>query len=178
MSTVESEVDAAVDDLFDDSPLVFSGILALIAGGIAVIVPGLVSLMALLAGLLGLGLFAAGIFMNASRSMVSLGTLGIFLCVLVAGSAGAPTELLLVGILGTVIAWDLGHYSIVLGRQLGRRASTRRVQVVHAATTLGVGVIVAGLAYATFTFAAANQPFPAVILLLLAVILLAWAARS
>jgi len=163
---------------FDDSPARLTAVLSVIAAAVAVGATGVVSLLALLFGALGWVLIVAGLFARGSRTLVSIGTGGVFLCFLVGSYIGAPMELQIVSMLAMVVAWDAGHHSIVIGRQLGRDAPTRRPELVHVAVTVGIGVAAAAVGYAVFLTSGGQVPFAGVFLMLVAVIVFAWSIRA
>lgn len=155
-----------------------SASISVAVGLVAVILGGLSSLLALLVGLFGLVLLAGSVFSLESRRGVSLGAFGIFTGVVTGGVFGTPAQLLLPAMVATIVAWDVGHNAIVLGRQLGSGGFTRRLEFVHAGMSLLVGVTVAGIAYVLFAFSVEGVPAAGVILLLLATGFLAWSIRS
>lgn len=108
------------------------------AGGPAVAVGGV--------GLLALVL---GLRMGSMRA-VSLGAVGLFAGVLVAGAVGVPAELLLVSVAASVVAWDVAAQAISIGEQVGRAADTARAELVHAAGSALVATAAVGAAYVVF----------------------------
>jgi hypothetical protein len=108
------------------------------AGGPAVAVGGV--------GLLSL---VGGLRLGVERA-VSLGAVGLFAGVLVAGAVGAPAELLLVSAAASVVAWDVASQSVSLGEQVGRAADTARAELVHAAGSALVATAAVAAAYVVF----------------------------
>jgi len=159
-------------------PLFASSVISVLAGAIAVVTSGLISLLALFFGVLGLGLVAVGVFVLDSRSAVSFGAGSILVCVLIGGVSGIPAHLLLLSMVGTITAWDVGHYGIALGTQLGKGDHNRRVEYVHAGITLALGIVAASVAYMVYTLSPGGQPVSALIFLLLATMFLGWAVRA
>jgi len=155
-----------------------SGGLALVSGVIAVAASGFVSVIALVLGVMGLGGLAVGIFALDSRGVVTVGSFLVFVSVLVSGVYGNTPELLLVSMIGTIMALDLGQNAVSIGRQMTTDTFTRRGEFVHAGASLMVGVLVSVLAYAIFVPAAAGQPAAALVFLLLAVLFLVWSFRT
>jgi hypothetical protein len=141
-------------------------------GGAALGAPGALAPAALGVLLVGLGLF------RVSRRLVTLGGAALFAGVVLAGVQGAPPESILLGALGSVLAWDVAEHAIGVGEHLGREADTTRIELVHAATSLLVGVFGAGVCYATFLVAAGGQPVSALVLLLLGAVALVAALRG
>jgi hypothetical protein len=120
---------------------------------------------------------AVGLF-GASRAWLARGGTLAVAGVLVAGARGAAPEPLLVGLLGAVLAWDVGEHGLGLGEQLGREADTARVEVVHAAASLAVGAGATVVGYGTFLAASGGQPVAALVFLLVGVVGLAAALRG
>lgn len=157
-------------------PARFSGAVAVGAGLVAVATGGFYSWLALLAGALGLLLLFAGLA-RAAPLVVSLGAVGLLAGGLAAGVRGAPAWATLASVAATVLAWDVGRTAISVGRQLGRDADTRRLELVHATASGGVAAVTAGVGYGLFRVAAGGQPVTALVLFLLAAVLLVEAIR-
>lgn len=180
-SEIESDEESAAESggiAVEYRPAFTSAVIAVGAGLAAVVLGGLTTLLALLFGLLGLGLLAGSLFALESRRGVSLGAFGVFVGVVIGGIFGSPPELLLPAMVATIVAWDAGQTSIVVGRQLGRGDFTRRLELVHAGSTVLAGVVVAGIAYVTYAFSVEGVPAAGVILLLLASAFFAWSIRT
>lgn len=169
-------VRTAVDVTHSSSRI--SGILAVMAGVIAVVSVAFTSVLALLFGVLGLVGIAAGIFALDSRRGVMVGSGVLFVAVLLSGMYGNITTLLIAGTLGTIVAMDLGQNAVSVGRQLTTDAYTRRGEFVHAFGTVAVGVIVGALAYTVYLVSPSGQPLSALVLLLLAGVLFVWSFRT
>lgn len=136
-----------------------------LGGGLAA-APGALGLVALVPALL-----------RGSRRLLGIATLGLFGGVFLAGLQGAPAEPLLVAAVGGVLVWDVGEHGIGVGDQLGREADSGRVVLVHAAASLSVGAVTAGVGYGAFLAAAGGQPVTALVFLLLGVVALVAALR-
>lgn len=147
-------------------PTLLAGTIASGGAVCAVAAAGLTSTTGLAVGLVGAALFVAGMGFG-SRKTVDLGCLVLFGGVVVGGLDGA-LEVTLLGTVAAVVAWDLGGSAIDLGDQLGRETSTVRLEAVHAASTLVVGLASVTLGYTVYVVAAAGQPVDALVLLLLA----------
>jgi hypothetical protein len=158
-------VSSRADAPFDTSPSNVGQGLTLAAALVATValvpVPTAVGL-----GVLATGLFAAGL-RRAATGLVdaAAGTLAVAL--IVAGVFGAPAELLVVSTAAAVLAWDVADNALTVGEQLGRRARTERLELVHAAATLTVAVVGSAFAYGVFQLAGGGRPLLAVVLLLL-----------
>lgn len=109
----------------------------------------------------------AGLVLDRRVCLVG-GAVGLVAGVLLGGIRGAPVWALLVGVSGAVVAWDAGDTALVLGRQLGTQARTRRVELVHLAGTLLTASLAAGVGYGVYRVATGGQPVAALLLLLLA----------
>ncbi|MFD1597695.1 DUF7519 family protein [Halobellus rarus] len=144
---------------------------ALFAGFASLLGLALTSIEALAVGIAGLALLAVGLFAPVRRLVTIAG--GCFLlALLVAGIRGGGAEPLLVAALGAVLAWDVGEFATGVGEQLGRDADTARLETVHAATSLLVGVVGAGVVYGVYLAAGGGQPTSAVVLLLFGAVVL------
>ncbi|MFD1586111.1 hypothetical protein ACFR9U_03890 [Halorientalis brevis] len=110
-------------------------------GFVLVAVGGLATLLGV-AGLCGL---AAGCYAG-SRSVVTLGAVGLFLAVVAAGVSGVSGPSL-VGASGAVlVAWTAGQTATELQSAFDGGTRTRRLELVHVAGTTLVGTGVVGIA--------------------------------
>jgi hypothetical protein len=159
------------------APPPLSVALSLLFGATALVGIGLAAVAGLPFAALALVAVAIGL-LRGGRSWLArgavLGTVGV----LVAGVRGGAPEPLLVGLLGTVLAWDVGEHAIGLGEQLGREATTVRVEVVHAAASLAVGAGATTLGYGVYLGATGGQPVAALVFLVVGVVSLVAALRS
>jgi len=162
----------------EHSASIISGGLALVSAVIAVASTGLASIVALGFGVLGLGGLALGIFALDSRGVVTVGSMLVFVGVIASGVEGTGPALMLVGVIGTILALDLGQNAVSVGRQMSTDTFTRRGEFVHASASAVVGALVAGFAYAVYFFSTDGQPAAALMLLVLAAVLLIWSFRS
>lgn len=162
----------------DHSPTVASSGAAVAAGTIAALASAPFALLALPLGFGGIAILAAGLFVSESRTMVSIGTVGLFLSVIVAGGFGTPVEFLLIGMAGTLVAWDLGQHAIDLGEQIGRQSKTTRNEAIHASISVLVAVLAASIGYAVYYSAGGGRPVAALTAVLVGVVLLLWAIRT
>jgi hypothetical protein len=159
------------------APSRLSRSLALLAGSGSLVGSSLGATDALPAGLVGLALLGGGL-LAGSRRLATYGTAGLLVGVVVAGLRGAGPASLLVGLLGAVLAWDITDHGVSVGQHLGREADTRRVELVHAAASLLVGSVGAGVGYLVYVVATGGQPVSALVLLLVGVVVLVGALRS
>nr|EGQ40311.1 MAG: hypothetical protein J07AB56_10400 [Candidatus Nanosalinarum sp. J07AB56] len=95
-------------------------------------------------GLEGATLSAAGVF------LVSVGTSLV---------GGAPAGVLFVGVASSLVIWQIGKRSAVLGREIGRSGGSLQVEMVQFATKLGAA-LVAVLAARTLYIAASRLSIP------------------
>lgn len=96
----------------------------------------------------GLGLVGGSLALG-SRRLLDIGALAAF--VGVAASAGhLPVTGPLVGTIAVLVSWDLGGVAIKLGAQLGREATTTRLELWYVLSSAGVGMAAGGLAYGIF----------------------------
>lgn len=117
-------------------------------------------------GLLATALSAYGL-RRQSRTALDVAVATLVVALLVGGLYGTPPELLVVSAVTTVLAWDIADNALTVGEQLGRRARTERLELVHAAATLSVAVVGAAVAYGVFRLAGGGRPLLALVLLLL-----------
>jgi len=105
------------------------------------VVVGLVALVAFLAALgvfaVWLG-FALGVVADAVGGP-SLAGGGLFVAAAFAGTVDAPLWAVLAGLALALAVWDAGEFATTLGAEVGRRADTRRVELLHAVGTVSVG---------------------------------------
>lgn len=161
----------------DTSPARISGVMAVLASIVAVGAATLVSMLALIFGILGILGIAAGATVG-SRPAVSIGSASLVVALLIGGGFGTPVEMMLVAIIAVVLAWDLGHYAIEMGEQLGRTAPTHKAELAHAGGSTFVGILAAGFGYAVYTGAPTEQPISALIFLLIGAVFFAWVIRT
>ncbi|WP_265109658.1 DUF7519 family protein [Halosolutus halophilus] len=162
----------------DRAPARLSSVASCVAAGGATIASGRYSWYGLAVGIVGTLVLVAGVT-RGSRSRVTFGSAGLFVAALVAGVQGATVGATLVGVAAAVLAWDLGTSAIGIGRQLGREASTRRLELVHIAASAAVGAVTIGAGYLLYEGAGGGQPLSTLLLLILAsVVLLAAIVRE
>jgi hypothetical protein len=164
------------DGTIDRSPPRFSAWVAVGTAVLAVAAVGRASATALVFGVAGGALVLAGLGV-ARKGPVTVGSALLFCGVLAAGTVGAATRPLLVAGAATVVCWDVGRYAVDLGAQLGRAASTVRVELLHVAVSALVASATVGAAYAASRTVAGGQPVVALVALLLAGALLSFVLR-
>lgn len=130
----------------------------------------------LLCGMVGLLVLAAGVTglkRGWERRFVSLGTSGLFAFLLVVAVIDSPPMgALLVAMVATAVAWDVGEQSINLGEQLGGEAETWSAELAHAGGSVGVGVAALVLAYGGYLIGFKDVPLSGLLLLAVGVVML------
>lgn len=160
----------------DVSPLRLSAGLALgaAAGAVGLVAQWSPAAAAVAAG--GLALVAAGIAAGSVSAVVA-GSFGLFGGVVLAGLTGAVTMPLLLATMGAILAWDLGEQAVTLGRQVGREGPSARGELVHAGTSLLVGIVTVGLVGGVSTTVSGGVHVGALVVLLVAGFVLVSAIR-
>lgn len=160
-------------------PTRLSAMLALLAGLFATLIVVLLEVPPL-----GLQTAAAGMLavtaglVRGTTGWLAVGTLALLGAAVVAALVGAtPVGVLAVAVFG-VLAWDFGEHAIGLGAQLGRAATTRRQEAVHAVTSAFVGGLAVVIAIGVERLPIGGMPLPAFLTAFLASILLVTALRS
>lgn len=161
----------------DNSPTRVSAAIAVSAAIIAVATATLVSMLALIFGILGILGVAGGVTIG-SRAAVSFGVISLVAGLIIGGILGSPVMMVMIGMIGVVIAWDLGHHSIDLGEQLGRSAPTIKGELFHAGGSVFVGALAAGILYVVFMASPTEQPISALIFIVLGAVFFAWVIRT
>jgi preprotein translocase subunit SecG len=70
----------------------------------------------------------------------SVAAAGLFTTATFATVLGVSLPLALVGVVTSLLLWDVGSFGATLGRELGTRATTTRTELAHGGGTLLVGV--------------------------------------
>ncbi|MFB6197890.1 MAG: hypothetical protein ABEI52_06435 [Halobacteriaceae archaeon] len=161
----------------DRAPPTWSRVISLLAGtvafGITVVgYAGGLGIAAVGMTLLGMGL------LTANRRSLGAGAVILFLGVVLAATRMTSPVLPLLGTVAAVVAWDAGDNGITIGRQLGASSPTARAEAVHVGATAAIGLVASGVTYAIYQLASENQPLPALVLLLFAVIVLTSTLRD
>ncbi|WP_257298121.1 hypothetical protein [Haloarchaeobius sp. FL176] len=118
---------------------------SLLAGSVALVVAALAGVATVALAAVGFALLAVGVWRGV-RTGITLGSLGLFLAVVLAGTVLPPLPTLLGG-LGATVAWDAGHHARELDRQLGRESPSGAVERRHLGYLLVVGAASVGLSY-------------------------------
>ena len=122
----------------------------------------------------GAGLLVLGV-VRASKRAVTVASGLLFAGVLLAGVQGVRPPALLLGAVGTAIAYDAGRYAIGLGTQMRAGAPTRRAELVRVGATATVVTATAAAGALTFRVGTGGQPSTALVALLGATVLFVWA---
>lgn len=158
---------------YDPRPPRLSAAACLALAAAAVLLGAPFSPFVLIAGPLALVGFLAGIVRRDGR-LVTAGAVVLGIAVLLGGTV-APEPVTVVAAAATALAWDVGHYGLSLGRQVGRGADTARAETIH----LGLSAAVAGgataVVYGVFLAGGTGLPVAAVAALAGGAVLLAGA---
>lgn len=137
------------------------------------------ALLALPFGFSGLVLITAGVGYQHSRAWVTVGTGLVLVGALVTGAYGAvPTEIMLVAVSATFLAWDAGQHGIVIGEQLGRETRSRRKLLVHTGLSALVIGLVSMVAYASYLFSTGGRQASAAAVVVVGIVALVWLLRE
>lgn len=124
------------------------------------------------AGGVGLGIY------RRSRSLITVGGLGMLTGILIMGILGGEPVAVLSGTIAVALMWDTSQNALTVGRRLGTEAETRRVEVVHIAATGVLTALVAGCGYVVALVPSGTNSPVALLVLLIAVIVLMVALRD
>ena len=175
--TPDEEEDDSVE--VAHAPPRFSQAVSIAAALVAVVLTAPFAILAVPFGIGGLVMVAVSVLSKYSRGWLTAGIGMILFGTLITGGYGTlPAELLLVAVGAALVAWDTGQYGIVLGDQLGREASSQRIQVVHLAASAIVIGVASAFAYLIFLLSTGGQPAPAVAVAVIGIVLLAWTLRT
>lgn len=108
---------------------------------------------AILLGVFG-SVLTLGAFVARSRRIL-FGATALFVAMGVVGGLSTGLRVGVAGVLTGVLVLDLGTYALSIGEAMGRTASTRRVELVNAATSVALAGV-AGMA----TLVLASVPIP------------------
>jgi len=129
-------------------------------------------------GVAGFVIVAASMFVVYSIKWLSIGISMVLVGAFLSGALGVlSTEVLLLGTGATIVAWDAGQHGIVLGEQVGRQTRTRRNLLVHVAATVFTITLVSSIGFAVSIVTGDGYPAPAVSVVVLGVVVLAWVFR-
>lgn len=131
---------------FDTRPSRIAGGAAVAGALVAVLVAALGSATSGMLAFVGLAMFSLGVRRGGSTALDG-GSLVLFLAVVHAGVKSSSVELALFGAVGAVLAWDLANTARDVGRQLGRGASTTRLEVVRVLASVSVAVVAVTVGY-------------------------------
>ncbi|WP_340100000.1 DUF7519 family protein [Salinibaculum salinum] len=86
-------------------------------------------------------------YLSDESAGYSLASGGLFVAAAFAGTLATEAWVLFAALVGVFFVWDMGRYGTTMGSEIGRHASTRDAELVHAGGTLGVGLLGVGAAY-------------------------------
>jgi hypothetical protein len=86
-------------------------------------------------------------YLSDESAGYSLASGGLFVAAAFAGTLATEAWVLFAALVGVFFVWDMGRYGTTMGNEIGRHASTRDAELVHAGGTLGVGLLGVGAAY-------------------------------
>lgn len=154
---------------FDTRPSRLAGGSAL-AGALAVVAVAALAT-ASSAGIAVFGLALVGLALRrGSGATLDIGSLILFVATVHLAIRSASIGLALIGALGAVLAWDLGHTARDIGRQLGREASTRRLEMVRVFASVSVGLVAVTLGSLVYVAAGDVDSNAALVALILTVL--------
>lgn len=116
-------------------------------------------------GVLGAAVLVGGVY-RCSRRLLGVGVVLLFASVLVAGLVDVATPLVLGGVAGTVLAWDVGENTIGVAEQFPGDARTRRGELLHAVVSTVVVALFAAAILGVSTVSVGSYPLVAVALLI------------
>lgn len=97
-----------------------------------------------LAVYLGLGLLLGALKLGVvpeRAAPAALTAAGLICASIGAAQADLPALLVFAGVVGGLVAWDVGTYGLGLTAELGHRPETRRLELYHGVFAVGVGVL-------------------------------------
>ena len=154
---------ATVDDPRQFRPTRTASAVAIGAAVIAASVTVTASPQSTVTAIAGVLVLVVGL-VRGSRAAIDVGSLLVFFGVAFA-SLDRPPQWTVLGTIGVLVAWDLANAALRLGRQLGRNASTARLEWWYALTSVLVGIGAGSVAYAVFVLGADSVPFGAFVVL-------------
>jgi len=109
------------------------------SAAVVVALAGAVSTFGLAFGVLGLGALVVA-FVRRSRLACGCSLGALWVATVAAALSGLPAEAVATALVATVLAWDAAGRALTLGQQLTTAAASGRVEALHAAATLLVGL--------------------------------------
>ncbi|MFB6146604.1 MAG: hypothetical protein ABEJ08_02845 [Halobacteriaceae archaeon] len=174
---LERDTETDENEPIDRSPASFSGRFAVFVSMVAVFSLLFGMVWGILPGLFGVAMLWWGAY-SGSRFRISVGTLFLFLGVLLS-AAGEPSPAFpLAGTAATIVAWDLAQNAISVGEQLGSETNTTTAEAFHAAGTLATGLLGAVGGFVVYQVAWGGQPVFGVMLLVVGTMLLLFTMRD
>ncbi len=145
---------AAVDWVASKLPGVFATQFRTAVGGVVdvygagtIVLGGVAVTLVLAVGtIIALWLVLATGYVDERTAGSTVASLALFSTAAFAGVLDVSNALVLGGLVAAVLVWDAGEFGVTLGEEIGRRADTRRAELVHTTGTLAVGGFGAGVA--------------------------------
>ena len=159
------------DDQSLTQPTTYSRYVALVAVavGIAAVLPAMTGSLPFVTT--GGVVLAVGV-LRGDRTWLTRGYVLMIGGGLVHGAIGGTAIATVGTVVAATVAWDVAENGIGLVEQVGPDVAVGRAELVHAVAVTLIGVLAGGAAIAvTFVFAN-NQPLPALVMLLFAVVIL------
>lgn len=176
VETDQAEEPVAVD--VRHAPARVSAIAATVAalvGTVSTVPASVVGLFVAVFGLVGV---VVGLFVVSSRRLSAIGTGIVFMGVVFTGLLGADEVLVVVGVLASILAFDLSQNAFSVGAQLSTDTETWRGEAVHAAGSVAAGVVSVVLALAIYLLAGGEVAPAGLALLFVGAVVLIWAIRT
>lgn len=137
---------------FDQRPAVIAGACAVSAALVATAASALATPSSIGLGLFGSGLLALALYKDVAIAY-DIGPFVLFAGVIQSGVQSGSMAVTLVATIAVVVAWDLGHTARDIGRQLGREATTTRLEIARLLSSLTIGVLSTTIGYGIFVAA-------------------------
>ena len=141
---------------YDQRPSPIAGAGAMAAALLAMIVSTLGSASSIALGLVGSGVLALALYGGVAIAY-DIGPFVLFVAVIQSGVQSGSIAVTLVATVAVVVAWDLGHTACDIGRQLGREATTIRLEVARLLSSLTIGVVSTTIGYGIFLIARGGE---------------------
>ena len=162
--------------MIDRSPARTSTSIALGTSAIAVLSMAIWHWLGLLIALFGFCCVMVGLG-RRSRTLLGAGVGWFTIAVVFGVVIGVPTEVVLVGMVCAVLAWDAGQRALTIGEQLGQEATTTRLEVLHTAASGFVGVGTLGVTVLVSRSLSLSYPVVSVLLVSAGVVVLLFAQK-
>lgn len=85
-------------------------------------------------------------YVDERTAGITIASLALFNAAAFAGVLDVSNAVVLGALVAALLVWDAGEFGVTLGQEVGRRARTRRAELVHSTGTLAVGGVGVGVA--------------------------------